>query len=353
MKQIYKTILGLVDERTQDINSRHKNSRVLIVDGTNNFIRCWSSVPTMNDDGDHVAGITTVLKSIGYAIKQTNPTRVIVIFDGKGGASSRRKIYSGYKSKRSTNKLRVNRQYDGMMNDEDERESMKRQYKWLSDVLDVLPVTTMIYDGVEADDVMGYIATQLIKEDEQAVIMSTDKDFLQLVSDSIIVWSPTKKKIYNRETVKEEFGIDANNILLYRTLDGDTSDEIPGVKGIGLKTLVKRLPELADSTQLSINDLFRLCEEKQTPKKPIKIYTDILNARPQLELNEKLMQLYSPNISGTIKMDILSTYDEPTKPLNKLDFMKVCMKYKIIDTFGNMSSWLNATYGTLITEKIT
>ena len=82
MKELYKNILQSVEtDREQNIN-RHKNSRVLIIDGLNTFIRCWSSIPTMNDDGDHVGGVTGVLKSIGYAIRQTQPTRVVVVFDG-------------------------------------------------------------------------------------------------------------------------------------------------------------------------------------------------------------------------------------------------------------------------------
>ena len=85
MKELYKNILESVEtDRTQNID-KHKNSRVLIIDGLNTFIRCWSSIPTMNEDGDHVAGVTGVLKSIGYAIRQTQPTRVVVVFDGKGG----------------------------------------------------------------------------------------------------------------------------------------------------------------------------------------------------------------------------------------------------------------------------
>ena len=157
-----------------------------------------------NDDGDHVGGVTGVLKSIGYAIRQTQPTRVIVVFDGKGGSQRRKKRFSGYKSQRESNKLRVNRQYADLMNDEDERESMKRQYVWLNEILDYLPIQTMIYDGVEADDIMAYISTQLLKENEQAVVMSTDKDFLQLVDDKTIVWSPTKKKLYNKGLFDEQ-----------------------------------------------------------------------------------------------------------------------------------------------------
>ena len=152
MKELYKNILDSVEtDRTQNVN-RHKNSRVLIIDGLNTFIRCWSSIPTMNEDGDHVGGATGVLKSIGYAIRQTQPSRVVVVFDGKGGSTSRKKKFSGYKAQRDSNKLRVNRQYKDLMNDEDERESMKRQFVWLNEMLDGLPLTTMIYDGVEADE---------------------------------------------------------------------------------------------------------------------------------------------------------------------------------------------------------
>jgi len=219
--------------------------------------------------------------------------------------------------------------------------------------MDALPVTTMIYDGIEADDTMAYTATHLVKENEQAVIMSTDKDFLQLVNDTTIVWSPTKKKVYNTKTVKEEFGIESKNILLYRTLDGDNSDEIPGIKGCGIKTLLKRFPEFGEDDKLSMDDLLRLCEDKQSEKKSkkIKLYDDIIKAQSQLEMNDRLMQLHDPEISGNLKMNILSKYDEQTKPLNKMEFMKVCLKYKTINSFGNMSNWLNQTFGTLIPDK--
>lgn len=345
MKAIYKNILESVEKEYASNTTKTKNSRVLIIDGLNTFIRCWSSIPTMNEDGDHVGGVTGVLKSIGYAIRQTQPTRVIVVFDGKGGSQNRKKRFSGYKADRDPNKLRVNRQYVDMMNVEDERESMKRQFVWLAEMLNYLPVSTMIYDGVEADDVMAYITTQLLKEDEQAVVMSTDKDFLQLVNDKTIVWSPTKKKIYNKKAIKEEFGLESKNLLLYRILDGDKSDNIPGVNGCGIKTLVKRFPELTEDVELSVDDLFRLCEEK---KGKIKIYNDILEAKDQILMNHELMQLKSPDISGIIKMNVLEKFNETLNPINKLDFMKVCLKYKVVNNFGDLNDWLKATFGNII-----
>tara|TARA_B100000902_G_scaffold302129_1_gene289997 strand:- start:1923 stop:2978 length:1056 start_codon:yes stop_codon:yes gene_type:complete len=351
MKKLYKNILESVEiDRTQNIN-RHKNSRVLIIDGLNTFIRCWSSIPTMNDDGDHVGGVTGALKSIGYAIRQTQPTRVVVVFDGKGGSTSRKKKFGGYKAQRDKNKLRVNRAYADLMNDEDERESMKRQFVWLNEMLDGLPLTTMIYDGVEADDIMAYITTNILKEDEQAVIMSTDKDFLQLVDDTTIVWSPTKKKMYNQSLVKEEYGIESKNLLLYRVLDGDKSDNIPGVYGCGIKTLVKRFPEITGEDKISVDDLLNLSEQKiEETKGKIKIYKDIIKSKNQILLNRELMQLDDVDISGTIKMNTLDRFNEPITPLNKMDFMKLLLKYKVVNNFGDINDWLKTTFGNLITK---
>jgi 5'-3' exonuclease len=81
------------------------------------------------------------------------------------------------------------------------------------EMLHELPVTTMIYDGVEADDVMAYIPTKILKEDEQAVVMSTDKDFLQLLMIKLSFGLLLKRKIYNQNRIKEEFGLDPKNLL--------------------------------------------------------------------------------------------------------------------------------------------
>jgi DNA polymerase-1 len=279
------------------------------------------------------------------------PTRCIVVFDGKGGSQTRKKQFEGYKAQREGNQLRVNRAYAGMMNDEDEKESMKRQFVWLNEVLNYLPVTTMIYDGVEADDVMAYVTTHLLKEDEQAVVMSTDKDFLQLVDDKTIVWSPTKKKIYNKKAVKEEYGIESQNILLYRILDGDSSDNIPGVYGCGIKTLIKRIPEITEQTEVSVDDLFNLCETKKVETKgKIKLYNDILEAKQQILMNQKLMQLKDVDISGVIKMQVLERFNQEIRPLNKIDFLKILLKYKVVNNFGDINDWTKSTFGNFVTD---
>ena len=347
MKELYKKLLNEVEIEHDSNSQRVRNSRVLIIDGLNTFIRSWTTNPTMNEDGDHTGGVIGSLKSIGFGIRQFNPTRVIVTFDGKGGSNGRKKIYGGYKSERGKNRFRVNRQYPEMMNEEDESVSMKRQFVWLVDILDSLPVTTMVYDGIEADDVIGHIATQLLDEDDECVIVSTDKDFLQLVSDKVTVYSPTKKKTYDRKAVFEEYGLYPQNLLLFRTLDGDNSDNIPGIKGCGLKTVLKRFPELSEDRKIEFDEFFNISDGKINESK---LYSDISTNKDVILRNQQLMQLAEPVISTNEKMKILDRFRESNKKFEKMEFFKAGAKYKILQNWADINDWLKSTFSNIIVK---
>jgi len=348
MKDLYKNILNEVEQERETNHLRERNSRVLIIDGLNTFIRSWTTNPTMNEDGDHTGGVIGSLKSIGYQIREFNPTRCIVTFDGKDGSQSRKKIHEGYKAGREKNRFRVNRQYQGMMDEEEERLSMKQQFVWLNDILDYLPVSTMIYDGIEADDTIAYL-TKHNESDlgNEVVIVSTDKDFLQLVSDKVKVFSPTKKKLYDRQMVFDEYGIWPENLLLYRTLDGDKSDNIPGIRGCGIKTLLKRFPELSEDRLITHEEFFQLCEDKQGK---IKLYDDILKAKDQLLMNKRLMELDEPHIPTNQKLKILDRFNQNDIEFKKLDFLRVGQKYKILQNWRDINDWLHSTFQNIITK---
>ena len=79
---------------------KNPNDVVLIIDGLNSFIRCFCCVPTHNDNGIHIGGLTGFLQSVGKAIRQFNPTRCVIVFDGVGGSQRRRKLYPDYKANR-------------------------------------------------------------------------------------------------------------------------------------------------------------------------------------------------------------------------------------------------------------
>ena len=238
----YLSILDEIKNKGGSLDDGKPDDKVLIVDGLNTFLRVFSVIPTTNDDGIPVGGIVGFLRSLGHTIGMFSPTRTIVVFDGKGGSTRRRKIYPEYKQNRRT-KYRVNRSYD-FASEEDEKQNMIMQIQRTVEYLETLPLTVLSYDNIEADDTIGYLCKQVFTHSKQVVVMSTDKDFLQLANGRTKIWSPTKKKIYDEQAVFDEFGITAKNYIWYRVLDGDKSDNINGVRGLGLKTIKKKLPFL-------------------------------------------------------------------------------------------------------------
>ena len=154
----------------------------------------------LNEDGEHIGGITGFLYSIGKCVRDFKPSRCIIVFDGVGGSKRRKKIYKDYKGNRA-NKTRLRRHDHHFANIEQEQEAMRYQFSRLVSYLDALPVTFLSMDGIEADDTIAYIA-QLYKEKSKKItIVSTDRDFYQLVNDQIEIWSPIKKKMYDTERV--------------------------------------------------------------------------------------------------------------------------------------------------------
>ena len=121
----YKELLAEVEQEHKESENLHRDSRVLIVDSMNLFIRCFSVIPTLNEDGNHVGGLVGFLKSLAATIRMVNPTRVIVVFDGKGGSLRRKKLYPNYKEQRAM-KSRLNRVV-GFEDIVDESQSMKWQ----------------------------------------------------------------------------------------------------------------------------------------------------------------------------------------------------------------------------------
>ena len=331
-KERYLSILNDIKEQGGSEQGQSPNENVLIIDGLNTFIRVFSVIPTTNDNGTHIGGIVGFLKSIGYTINMFRPTRCIIIWDGKGGSSRRRKMYPEYKAKRKTN-IRLNRAYD-FETIEEERANMIRQIQRTIEYLDFLPITMLSIDNVEADDIIAYTAKQVLT-DSKVTIMSSDKDFLQLVDDRISVWSPTKKKLYRPEQVMEEYGIPSHNLLMYRIFDGDKSDNINGVFGYGLKTVLKKLPFLQEDKQFSVDDAITEVEELDK-------HRDIM------ERNYDLMQLHNVDISATAKTKTIDKMREPIPNLDKVTFKKMFLEDKMYSALPNLESWLQTKFQTLV-----
>ena len=304
-------IFSLLDN-VQKNDSLNVNDRVLIVDGLNLYLRVFAVNGALNDNGVPVGGLTGFLRSLAYAIREVNPTRVIIVYDGAGGSQRRRKIHPDYKANRKPGK-RITR-WDAFKNATEEKESMKIQFSRLIEYLDFLPINVISIDRIEADDTIAYIAHTLL--DKEVTIMSADQDFLQLVNDRITVWSPTKKKFYTPRMVEADYGIPAHNFLMYKVLMGDKSDNIEGVKGLGPKKLPKIVPDLFTQNTLDLDFILEHAGKGEEP-----MHKRISESAYQLQLNEELMDLKNPPVSGELKLKIARLIEAPINLLSRNDFI--------------------------------
>ena len=307
------------------------NNRVLIVDGLNLYLRAFAVNGALNDNGVPVGGLTGFLRSLAYAIREVNPTRVIVVYDGQGGSQRRRKIHPDYKANRKPGK-RITR-WDAFKNATEEKDAMKIQFSRLIEYLDFLPINVISIDKIEADDTIAYIAHTLL--DEDVTILSADQDFLQLVNERITVWSPTKKKFYTPRMVEADYGVPAHNFLMYKVLMGDKSDNIEGVKGLGPKKLPKIVPDLLTQTTLDLDFILEHAGKGEEP-----MHKKISESETQLRLNEELMDLKNPPISGELKLRITRLIEAPINLLSRNDFIMMYSDDQLGNAIKAPDLWL-------------
>lgn len=319
------------------------NDHIMVFDGLNTFIRAFGATPSTNEDGDHIGGITGFLFSIGKAIRDFKPSRCVIVFDGRGGSARRKKIYGDYKGNRA-NKTRLRRHdHQNFATIEDEQEAMRYQFSRLVSYLDNLPVTFLSIDGIEADDTIAYIAQMYESISKKVTIVSTDRDFYQLISPVLQVWSPIKKKMYDTETLIEEFGVHPNNYVVYRTFTGDNSDNIPGVDGFGPKTILKTFPELAEEREFTLEDLQNKCNDKILLKEG-KGFQKVLDSYDIIDKNYQLMNIKLLNIPAQNASTIRGIMQQEIPALNKIEFQRLFMEDKMWTTMKNLPEWLNSTW---------
>tara|TARA_B110000285_G_scaffold114731_1_gene130044 strand:- start:2765 stop:3814 length:1050 start_codon:yes stop_codon:yes gene_type:complete len=341
MTNRYTELLKEVSKEHSETKDESLNDRVLILDGLNQFIRCFGAVPALNDDGEHCGGVTGFLLSTAATIRKLKPTRVVIVFDGKGGSNRRKSVYKAYKEGR-TGLTKINR-LAGYEDLEDQQESMRNQFSRIIEYLQVLPVSLTYIDYVEADDIIAYLANHYFKK--EVTIFSSDKDFLQLVNPRIQVWAPTKKKMYDEALVREEYGVIPQNLVYYRVMEGDKSDNITGVRGVGPKTILSKMPFLnGDVLDLDgfISKIKTECDDKLSQK--------LLENMTTIEMNYGLMQLKDPEISSSITSKVRGIMDNQQPQLDMIEFKKMFLVDKLYTVFANADTWLRNSWLSLDTH---
>jgi DNA polymerase-1 len=308
----------------------------------NTFLRSFAMIPAINPQGNHIGGLVGFLKSLGYIIKLIRPTRVILVFDGQGNITNRRNTYAEYKANRQIKRITNYKVFSTL---EEESDSIATQMLRLLDYLKSLPVNISIIDKIEADDTIAYLS-QKLKDD--IIIYSADQDFLQLVNDRITVYSPIKKKFYKPNDVYEQYGMHPYNFITMKCLMGDKSDNLPGVKGLGPKKLMKFFPEIAGEKRFTLQEAYQKATDKVEEHG---IYGNVHLFKSQLEINYELMSLENIELLDKDKKELDKLIDSPPYNFNKKRFLQMYEKDLLGRGIPNTEFWLAEVFSYLQNYK--
>lgn len=294
---------------------------IMIIDGMNFFIRSYTSSPLMVA-GEHVGGTIGFLNSLLPVISKHKPQRCFVIWEG-GGSTRRRQIYPNYKGGRRPHRL--NRFYEGEM--PDSKENRDWQLKFLVEILKKVPISQIYISDCEADDIIGYLSKYTFRKNN-VLIVSSDHDYLQLIDDRVKIWSPTLKVLVDKHWVLEKYGILPHNLCVARCFSGDSSDELPGLKGVGIKTLIKRFPKISSQDLVSVEEILEMSKNHPDLEK-VKMIRTIVEGSDIARRNWLLMHLDVSNLSGNQINKLNSILEFPPPKGNKIELMRLLLKYEI------------------------
>ena len=323
---------------------RALNDHILIIDGMNTLIRSFSLLKAMNPTGTHVGGLVGFLRSLGYVTRIFDPTRVIVVWDGKGGSGNRQNIDPNYKAQRSTSRITHWGLYDSK---EEEMEALIGQLFRVQDYLECLPVHQIVMEKLEADDIIAYIAKRASKANKKVTIVSSDKDFFQLINKNVEVYAPVKKKTFTYENIVEEIGVLPQNYNIVKALLGDNSDNLSGVKGLGIKTILSEWKSLTYDPLFDINDIYNVAEKRLEEKK---IFPKIIVNWDKVLTNFKLMDLHNTQLDEKEIEFVEETLKQPVPDLQTGAFLRMLDKDKIEGITKNTEGWLE-NYRSLTTVQ--
>tara|TARA_B100000902_G_scaffold92599_1_gene95920 strand:- start:762 stop:1709 length:948 start_codon:yes stop_codon:yes gene_type:complete len=306
----------------------------MLIDGMNTLIRSFSLLKAMNPTGTHVGGFVGFLRSLGYVTRIFDPTRVIVVWDGKGGSGNRQNIDPNYKAQRANSRITHWGLYDTK---EEETEALVGQLFRTQDYLECLPIHQIVLEKLEADDIMAWIAKKAsVSNVKKCTIISSDKDFLQLVDDTVEVYAPVKKKTFTKDNIFEELKVLPENYNLVKSLLGDNSDNLQGVKGLGIKTVVAEFPKLL-TEKTNLDYIFKVAEEKLEGKK---IFAKIIHNWDRVLTNFELMDLHNTSLDDDEKQYVNDVLKQPTPDLQAGAFLRLLEQDKIEGITKNTEGWL-------------
>ena len=292
----------------------------MIVDAYNQFIRGYIVDPSKNTNGQPIGGMRTFINILNKITREIKPDMIAVVWDGRGGSRKRRAINKAYKAGRKP--PRTNWSQVGL-DEEDIKDNKVWQQMRVIEYLNQTPIVQFMEPEVEADDVISYVKSSSIFEGWQKVIVSADKDFIQLLDGKTLLFRPIQKEVLNTNTVIEKFGIHPRNFAIARALAGDPSDNLPGVPSVGLGTVAKRFSFLSENKDYFIDDLLYECNKEENKQK---VYSSVVEHANLIVENYNIMQLSSPQMSPQCKSRIDDTFESFIPQYSQTEMRKLMMQ---------------------------
>lgn len=300
---------------------------ILIVDALNLFTRHYVAHPAVNANGGHVGGIVGFLYAVVDLIERYKPEQTIIVWEG-GGSTRKRAIFKEYKQHRRPAKL--NRYYEKDL--PDTVQNRNHQISTLVSLIGNIPICQIYVPECEADDVIGYLCRYKFPN-KRKLVVSSDHDFYQLLDSKTIIYSPTWKKMVTSKEVTEKFKISPTNFCLAKSICGDASDNIDGVKGAGFKTVAKRFPDLAGKQSINVNQIVEQAEKAIQEGSKVKVFQRIISSKAKIERNWKLIYLDTSNLAASQIKRINETVDTFSPTKNKMQMMRMFL-HEGIQTFN-------------------
>jgi DNA polymerase-1 len=284
---------------------------LVLVDGSSYLYRAFHAMPGLsNSSGEPTGAVYGVTNMLRKLLTDYDPQYIAVVFDAKG-KTFRNDLYPEYKANRPP------------MPDD-----MRPQVPLIHEIVEAMGLNLLMVEGVEADDVIGTLATQAANEGRDAIISSGDKDLAQLVNKHVNMVDTMKDALYDHDGVVEKFGVSPERIIDYLTLVGDTSDNIPGVPKVGPKTAAKWLEQYG-----SLDELIAHADEVKG-----KIGENLRDALDQIPLSKELV---------TIKCDVKLKQKPSDLARKEMD------EARLRDLFAKLEfrTWLAELGGTNVDES--
>ena len=225
-----------------------KQEEIYLIDGSSYIHRAYHAMGGLsNSKGFPTGAVFGFTNMIVKTLKDMNPKWIAVVFDAKG-KTFRHDKYTEYKAHRPPMP-----------------EDLRVQIPWIQSIVDAYCLPSLSMQGFEADDIIATLTREAREKNWKVTIVSADKDLMQLVEDSVVMWDPQRDATYDSAAVEKKFGVPPTQLLDLMALVGDSSDNIPGVPGVGPKTAASLIQEFK-SLEGVYSNLDQISQEKVRTK---------------------------------------------------------------------------------------